>query len=325
MKNFIVLVFLLITTKVYGGVWYYGTGEAVNLENQIGFQNEPNVKIIADTNDLIGSWFGNELSLDPSRTDGNLLKNGDFENGIVEYACTNATAAFVDTTLLIQNNFKMFQMTVSVIGGYCDFTVTTGAALEGLLFKMGAMFQTTLAGVEYCTLVNGSVDNCIPVTAKTPWSDPLFTQSQAGATSVGVRVRSTTATGVVNVDKLHLSMGGLPTGPTVSCNGDLDCENEFSAQVSNASPAVVSALGGGDWIEATCIRSSTNNHIATCDFSPEVNFTLSPNCTATPLYVSGAGAYVYDATATTTQVTVRTQEGTTTLKQEGFTLKCCYW
>ena len=223
-----------------------------------------------------------------------LLKNPDFENTIVEHACTDATAAFVDTTLPIYNNFKMFQMTVSVIGGYCDFTATTGAALEGLFFKMGALFQTTLVGVEYCTLVNGVVDNCIPVDAGTTWKQPFSTQSNAGATSVGVRVRSTLATGVVNVEKLHLSMGGLPTSPTVNCNGELDCANTFSAFVSSA--GVVSQETGGDWINGNGVPSS-----------PSITLTITSGLLTSGMNCLAVGAQrseVLVATSSTTTVVV---------------------
>lgn len=235
-----------------------------------------NVTLLANgTGDATVTYGTNELSLDPSRSDDNLLRNGDFENGIVEYACADATGAIVDTTAPTQNNAKMFQMTVSVIGGYCDFTVTTGAALEGILFRIAGQFQTSLAGVEYCTLVNGSVDNCIPVSAKATWTDPLATQSQAGATSAGIRIRSTLATGVINADKFNLKIGGLPTGPTVSCNGDLDCENEFSAYFTDGvGVAVASNLNKAGWVE-----DATQPATGLYDI-PINGFTVTPNCDA---------------------------------------------
>lgn len=281
-----------------------------------------NVTLLANgTGDATVTYGTNELSLDPSRTDDNLLRNGDFENGIVEYSCTNATGAIVDTTAPTQNNAKMFQMTVSVIGGYCDFTVTTGAALEGILFRIAGQFQTSLAGVEYCTLVNGAVDNCIPVSAKATWTDPLATQSQAGATSVAIRVRSTLATGVINADKFNLKIGGLPTGPTVSCNGDLDCENEFTGYY-DASEATLSeavkAQTPSTWITNTA-KSDTSNSVKTFTV-PSGIFSLAPNCTTAGNGPSETAGYV-KTLSTGTSLVFRTRASTTDLDLN-FSFEC---
>lgn len=238
-----------------------------------------NINLLANgTGDATVTYGTNELSLDPSRSDDNLLRNGDFENQIVEYACTDATGAIVVSTIPMQNSAQMFQMTVTDAGGYCDFTATTGAKFEGLLFKIGGLFQTELTDVEYCTLVNGAEDNCIPISAveddaTDPFTQPLRTQSQAGATSVGIRVKTTASTsGVVNLDKLKLVIGELNTGSAISCSGDLDCENTFAARVSSAGAIVTIDTQG--WI-GTCTVTDTS--LYTC---PLTGFTVTPVCEA---------------------------------------------
>ena len=194
-----------------------------------------NVTLLTNgTGDATVTYGTNELSLNPTSGRDSLLKNPSFETGEIEYACTNATGAIVASTIPSQNDARMFQMTVTAAGGYCDFIAPTGAKFEGLPFVIGGLFQTELLDVEYCTLVNGAESNCIPVNAiaddtTDPFNKALSTQDLSGATSNGLRIKTTTSTsGVINSSKIALDLGTLPTGQAISCNGDLDCENEIS-------------------------------------------------------------------------------------------------
>lgn len=169
MKNFIVIVFLLLTARAHGGVWYYGTGEAVNVENQIGFEKEKNVKFLAEADDLIGSWFGNKLSLDPSRSDDNLLRNGSFENGIVEYTCTDATAEIIDTDRETAINNKMLKISVTTGGGGCTFVKNTGVGFDGVVGQIKSDIKTSLIDVDFCEVSNTTEQNCIEVSGANTW------------------------------------------------------------------------------------------------------------------------------------------------------------
>jgi hypothetical protein len=294
MKNFLVLVFLLISTRAYTGVWYYGTGEAVSLENQLGFENSSTQKFKVDgitgimdlispiavrmqtENILYLNSIGTRL-LDPQITTNTLLLNGDFESSLIEYACTDATGAIVAATLDTPNNNGMFQMTVTGAGGYCDFIYPTGTKFEGLPFKIGGLFQTELVDVEYCTLVNGVEDNCIPVSAiaddtTDPFNQPFFTQSLSGATSAGVRIKTTVATsGVINLDKLKLELGGLPTSPTVNCESGLDCENKISS-VFNSGGTIISQSPTG-----AITSVSRVNSLVSIVLSEDTNISTDPS------------------------------------------------
>jgi len=93
----LILLSLFFITQAQAGVWYYGTGEAVNLENQIGFENAPNVKIKTDGTQPQVEMSGNTLSADPSINQSNLIAGASFESGVIGN-CTNATIAQVDAT-----------------------------------------------------------------------------------------------------------------------------------------------------------------------------------------------------------------------------------
>lgn len=247
-----------------------------------------------------------KLVVDKSALSGSnsLLKNPDFEGTLEEFACTNATAEIVPSTIPTVDSVRMFQMTVTGVGGYCDFIATTGAKFEGLPFKIGGLFQTELVDVEYCTLVNGTEDNCIPVSAiaddaTDPFNQPFSTQSLSGATSAGVRIKTTVATsGVINLDKLKLELGGLPTSPTVNCESELDCANEFSAAIDLGGAISNESISG--WL-STC--SYTGGGIFDCDVNPTlVTSPLNCTCIVNPSATSGDSSCSMDALATATTI-----------------------
>jgi hypothetical protein len=203
-----------------------------------------------------------------------LLINPSFDNDIIEFNCVDATGDIVDSTIPTALSQKMFQMTVTGAGGYCDFSVDTNSKFVGLPFRIGGLFQTELTDLSYCTLVNGVEDNCIPIAAIAddtvdPFQQPFATQSIAGGTSVGLRIKvDTSATGVINVDKLKLELGGLPTSPTVNCESELDCANEISA-VFNSGGTIISQSSTGAITSVSRVNSvvsivlSENTNIST--------------------------------------------------------------
>lgn len=241
-----------------------------------------NVTILTNgTGDATVTYGTNELSLNPTSGKDSLLKNPSFETGEIEYSCTDATGAIVASTIPSQNDERMFQMTVTSAGGFCDFIVTTGAKFQGLPFVIGGLFQTELLDVEYCTLVNGAESNCIPVDAiaddtTDPFNKAISTQDLSGATSNGLRIKTTSSTsGVINSSKIALDLGTLPTGQAIVCNGGLDCENEFSAYLTDGvGVATVSNLNYQGWVEDATQPSTGVYEI------PVNGFTATPNCDA---------------------------------------------
>lgn len=102
---------------------------------------------------------------------------------------------------------------------------------------------------------------------------------------------------------------------------DVSNSNIFVAKLSSANPAVVSGENL-DFIDgSTCTRANTNNNTINCSFNEGV-FSTDPICVASPIYTTGNANFVYDSTATTSQVTIRQAEDSSTFKQEAATLVC---
>ena len=253
-----------------------------------------------------------QILVNDSKND-SLLLNPSFQNDIVEFDCVNATAAIVDSTLPTVNSTKMFQMTITGAGGYCDFVVPTGAKFEGLPFIIGGLFQTELLDVEYCSLVDGVEANCITIDAVAddttdPFKKALSTETLSGATSNGLRIKTTSSTsGVINSSKIALEIGVLPRGNSINCDGGLDCENEFSARYDHLEATLSLAVKKqtpSTWIENTA-KSDTSNRRKTFTVVDGV-FSEKPNCVATGNGIGTNIDYLFESSTATSLVFITT-------------------
>jgi len=221
----LIVLSLFFTTQAYAAVWYYGTGEAVNLENQIGFENAQDIKLFTDGLVLSTSFDNGTTvqSLDRQIEVGELIPNNGFERAdLAAVSCTNATTARVADVSGGQFNDWALQITATGTPWSCDID---GTASEGQGFLKALAIATVGGDASVCMLRDGVEDACsqnnIMTAVMSTYSIPVI----LGGTSNSVRIKGTSASNVVTLDRTSVKAGELASS---------DYSNEITITLVNS-------------------------------------------------------------------------------------------
>jgi len=205
----LILLSLFFTTQAYAAVWYYGTGEAVNLENQIGFENAQDIKIFTDGLVLSTSFDNGTTvqSLDRQIEVGELIPNNGFERSdLTAVSCTNATTARVADVSGGQFNDWALQITATGTPWSCDID---GAGGSGTGFAQLQSIATVGADAEFCILANGVEVSCHQSTILTSQSETFSIPTVLDGTENSIRIKGTSASNIVTADRASMKAGQL--------------------------------------------------------------------------------------------------------------------
>lgn len=267
--------------NVGGNLLVTGTATASNLsgtntgDDTIGSQVAGSIgvtkELVFPNNQVVESnATSKQFSIDNGNK--NELYNANFEAETVTVGWTisNATSS-AETT----NEFEGLKtLSLSLTGALSLSQSSTINAARKLGVQMVASIfvkSDDVSDLQLCSLKNGSEDKCTVVGGYVQGSGwrQLTVSFIGGATSNGLKLKSTDTTGTVLVDQAFVGIGS----PIVDFTPDM----VYSAKIS--STGVVSDENT-DFINGNCTMSGTNNALATCNFLSGI-FTVAPNCLVT--------------------------------------------
>lgn len=227
----------------------------------------------------------------------NELVNADFEHSTVDYGWSFANGTRSSSSSALSGKKALSVALTGAVEIYQESTVN--AARKSGVQMVASIFVKSddVSDLQLCSLKNGAEDKCTVTGGYVQGSGwrQLTVSFIGGATSNGLKLKSTDTTGTVLVDQAFVGVGS----PIVDFTPDM----VYSARVSSGSTV---SLENTDWI-TTCSWSSGT---LTCNFVTS-NFTVVPNCWAIPIgNAQGQRAIVFSTTTSQVVFINRSNDGT---------------
>jgi hypothetical protein len=150
-----------------------------------------------------------DFNVDDQDENGELISNSGFEKNVfTNVSCTNATIEHVDAVAGGKNNLYALEITATGTPWSCDIDGTGG---QGTGFAVLQSVATVGADAEFCILANGVEQACHESNILTTKSETFTIPTALDATENSIRIKGTSASNVVTVDKASIKAGQLTT------------------------------------------------------------------------------------------------------------------
>lgn len=207
----------------------------------------------------------------------NILSNPSFEHQTTSTGWTSSAGTVAEELTNVIDGKKSLKITLSsqALELYQDSTLYASQFSGSTQGLVAVRVKTSVSGIKICSRQAGATSTslCLDVQASNEWG--LYKiPFVLGSTSNGISIHSNavSVTGDVYIDDAFVGPQSLTT-EVPTCDGSLECETEFTANVS--ATGVVSGENL-DWINGDATISDTSLYALTWNSGV---FTEAPNCT----------------------------------------------
>jgi hypothetical protein len=263
-----------------------------------------------------GAVYGQALPADAQyNLPTNLLVNPSFEQGKKGWTNSAGTWTITKTASEINDSLSASKIALSAQSLSLSQSVTTPSGIQkqgvvGLTYKV----DSAVATFQVCSLVDAAEQTCVP--SANLILDGLYHSIEIpvifGATSAGIKVKSSSSTGNVFIDAAYVKRG-INTAP-------LPLDNVFSAKIS--ATGVKSEENKSGWLNAGPFTPTSTSMYA-LTFATGT-FSAPPTCTVSINNPGSNGYARMDVVATSSGVTVYTflNNGGVASTALAFTIMC---